>query len=617
MLDTPAPSATPSKPSIPTLAEALRYSWRVAKLMRPYWPRLAKGTAMGVGLGLVGMIMPYLSKLYFDRVYPSHDVTLLQVLVVGTFVLTITNALLSSIKSYYGATVSTQLTRSMSLMFFNHLQHLTVRFFDEHRVGEIMSRFQDIRSSFQTVSGMFDTIMMSGTFLVLVPPLLLFMNPKLALLSLITVPVTTVVSTASSRWVRRFTKQNMEASAEFSAFQVESLSHIRTLKGMAAEHFVYRSASEQLHRTLHLQLATGALGLVVSLINTVLRSAGQAIFSWYAWSAIIHQEMSLGDYVAFTAYMGYLSGPVSQFASLFIGFQTSAVSFGRMFEYLELPVEQEPTLAFEPAPPIVHRLNGDITISDVRFGYTPDKEVLHGLTLHIPRGSLNAIVGPSGAGKSSLLRLLCHMERPQAGQIWFGDLPITSLSLPDLRRQVAVVWQEFSLMRGTVLENLTYGLDDVPRERVDDAIRVARLAELVADLPYGVDTTVAEWGATLSGGQRQRMAIARALIRDAPILLLDEATSNVDVQTEGEILRDVFSRLKEKTVIYVTHRVATAALADRICVIDNGRLIGSGTHDQLMDQNEFYRNSYLAGTASVDDPRRLRVVGGEASALRR
>ncbi len=239
----------------------------------------------------------------------------------------------------------------MSLMFFNHLQHLTVRFFDEHRVGEVMSRFQDIRTSFQTVSGIFDTLMTSGTFLVLVPPLLLFMNPKFALLSLIVVPLTTIVSTVSSHWVRRFSKQNMEASAEFSAFQFESLSHIRTLKGMAAEHFVYRSANEQLHRTLHAQLSSGALSSFVNLINAGLRAAGQAIFGWYAWSAIIHQEMSLGDFVAFTAYMGYLSGPVSQFASLFVGFQTSAVSFGRMFEYLELPVEQEPALAFEAPPP--------------------------------------------------------------------------------------------------------------------------------------------------------------------------------------------------------------------------------------------------------------------------
>jgi ABC-type bacteriocin/lantibiotic exporter with double-glycine peptidase domain len=502
-------------------------------------------------------------------------------------------------------------------VFFNHLQHLTVRFFDEHRVGEVMSRFQDIRTSFQTVSSIFDTIMTSGTFLVLVPPLLLFMNFKLALISLTVVPLTTVVSTVSSHWVRRFSKQNMEESAELSAFQFESLSHIRTLKGMAAEHFVYRSANERLHRAVRVQLASSALSSVVGLINAALRAAGQAVFSWYAWSAILHQEMSLGDFVAFTAYMGYLTGPVTQFASLFVGFQTSAVSFGRMFEYLELPVEQEPALAFEASPPIKHRLTGDITISDVRFRYTPDKEVLHGLTLHISRGSLNAIVGPSGAGKSSLLRLLCRMEEPHAGQIWFGDIPITSVSLPDIRRQIAVVWQEFSLMRGTVLENLTYGLDDVPRERVDDAIRVARLTELVADLPHGVDTTVAEWGSTLSGGQRQRMAIARALIRDAPILLLDEATSNIDVQTESEVLRDVFSRLEDKTVVYVTHRVATAALADRICVIDNGRLIGSGTHDQLMEQNEFYRNSYLAGTASIDDPRRLRIVGGEILTMRR
>jgi ABC-type bacteriocin/lantibiotic exporter with double-glycine peptidase domain len=206
MPDTAGRPDTRTKQAIPTFAAALHYTWRVAKLMRPYWPRLAKGTFMGLGLGLLGMIMPYISKLYFDRVYPSHDVTLLEVLVVGAFVLTATNALLAAIKSYYSATVSAQLTQSMSLMFFNHLQHLTVRFFDEHRVGEVMSRFQDIRTSFQTVSSIFDTIMTSGTFLVLVPPLLLFMNFKLALISLTVVPLTTVVSTVSSHWVRRFSK---------------------------------------------------------------------------------------------------------------------------------------------------------------------------------------------------------------------------------------------------------------------------------------------------------------------------------------------------------------------------------------------------------------------------
>jgi ABC-type bacteriocin/lantibiotic exporter with double-glycine peptidase domain len=612
-----APRPARTVPAIPTIAEALKYLWRVVRLMRPYWRLLAKGAVMGVGVSLMGMLTPYLSKLFFDRVYPAHDVTLLQVLVIGGLVLTTTSSIMASVKTYFGTTVAAQLNRSVSLMFFNHLQHLTVRFFDQHRVGEINSRFANVSGSVQTVSRIFETVVLNGTFLILVPPVLFFMSPKLALLALITTPVTTAISTVSSRWLRRFSKQSMEASAEISAFQIETLSHIRTVKGLAAEPYVFRSANEQLHRTMELQLKAGLLGLGVGFANTLIRACGYALFSYFAWMQIIRQEITLGDFMAFSMYLGYLSGPIGTFASLFVDFQSSAVSFERMFEYLDLPVEQDPTLAFMPQQPIVHRLNGGICLTGVSFGYSPEKRVLHDVSLHIAPGSLNAIVGSSGAGKSSLLRLLCGLERPQAGDIRFGDFGIDEISLPDLRRQIAVVWQEFSLMRGTILENLTYALDDVPASRVDDAIRVCRLVDVIADLPNGLDTTVAEWGATLSGGQRQRMAIARALIRGAPILLRDEATSNIDANTEGEILRDVFSRAQGTTVVYVTHRVLTAALADRIFVLDAGRLVGAGSHAQLMEENDAYRDLYAAGTAAIDDPRRLRVIAGETALLRR
>src|ERR1035437_5401348 len=344
--------AEPTKPGmaaptpVPTMAEASRYLMRVVTLMRPFWRLLAKGMVMGLGLGFVGMINPYLAKLFFDRVYPTHDVSLLQVLVIGVLVLAVTNTLLNAVKAFYSATVSTQLNRAMSLMFFNHLQHLTVRFFDEHRVGEMTSRFGDVRTSLDTVSRVFETLVLSGTFLIFVPPLLLYLNPKLALLSLITVPLTTAVSTITSRWVRKYSKQSMEAGAELSAFQVEALSQIRTLKGMAAEHFVFRSANDQIQRSLRLQLNVATVSGVSGSFTALLRACGQAVFSWYAWSMIIRQQMTLGDFVAFTAYLGYLTGPVGQFAALFVSFQQSAVSFGRMFEYLDLPVEQDPILAY-------------------------------------------------------------------------------------------------------------------------------------------------------------------------------------------------------------------------------------------------------------------------------
>jgi ABC-type multidrug transport system fused ATPase/permease subunit len=200
------------------------------------------------------------------------------------------------------------------------------------------------------------------------------------------------------------------------------------------------------------------------------------------------------------------------------------------------------------------------------------------------------------------------MESPDSGRIFLDGIPIDEMSVPDVRRQMSVVWQELSLMEGTVWDNLVMGAPNATRARVEEAARLCRLDVVIADLPRGYNTNVAEWGATLSGGQRQRVALARALIRDAPVLLMDEATSNVDLQTETEILRDLFTRLEGKTVVFVTHRVQTAAIADHIVVIEAGRVHSSGTHDELMEGSELYR--LLHGGGVVEDTRRQRPVPG-------
>jgi ABC-type bacteriocin/lantibiotic exporter with double-glycine peptidase domain len=442
------------------------------------------------------------------------------------------------------------------------------------------------------------------------------MNWRLALVSVFTVPITTAVSTITGRWLRRFYKQNAEAYAELNALQVEVLSHIRTLKSMAAEHDNYERARRGLHRALETQLKAGGIGTFVGVFNGFIRSAGTAIFTWFAWTLILHEQLTLGEFVAFTAYMGYLSGPVTQMASLFSGFQQSAVTFARMFEYLELPVEQDPALAFVPPPPIRHRIQGDLWMRNVSFGYTADRRVLHDVCLHVPRGSITAIIGPSGAGKSSLLRLLCRMEEPHEGQIAFDGFSLAEMSLPDVRRQVGIVLQEVSLLKGTILENLALGSGDVSREAVDDAMRVCRLAGLIAELPDGYETPIAEWGATLSGGQRQRLSIARALLRDTPVLLLDEATSNVDVQTESDLLRELFSRVSGRTVIFVSHRLATAMLADQIVLLEEGRVAAAGTHQHLLAESALYRDMCSAAS-TTEDGRVLRMVRGLTDTDRR
>ncbi|MGH7712158.1 MAG: ATP-binding cassette domain-containing protein, partial [Gemmatimonadaceae bacterium] len=209
-----------------------------------------------------------------------------------------------------------------------------------------------------------------------------------------------------------------------------------------------------------------------------------------------------------------------------------------------------------------------------------------------------SIIGPNGAGKSTLLRLLVRMEEPQSGLIAIDGTPLSRYTLPDLRRQIAVVWQEYTLMRGTVWDNVTFGLPEVSFEAVEEAMRLCGLDALVRDLPAGYQTEVAEWGANLSGGQRQRIAIARALVRNTPIVILDEATSQIDVESERQLLRALCVRLRGRTVLFATHRLATAAVADRVLVLEHGRLTAQGTHEYLVTENDAYRRLMELSTAS-------------------
>ena len=557
-------------------------------------------------LGVFGMAIPYLSKLLIDEVYPNHNVRMMHVLVGGILGITVSQAVLGAVRAYYTACTTSALTSATSLLFFNHLQHLRVRFYDEHRVGEIMSRFTDVRNSMTTVSRLFETVFVNVPYLILVPPFLFLLQWKLAIFSIVTLPLTVGIATASIRMMRKLLKRSAEASAELNAYQVEVLSHIRTLKSLSAENHVYERANRQTQEALRLQLRAGLIRQGFIALNATVRALGAAFFTWYGWTLIINAEMSLGDFIAFTAYVGYLANPLHQVTGLFSDFQQTAVSLGRMFEYLDDPVEQDPSAAYRRPAAIARPLRGDIELEGVSFGYSPDKRILHDLTLRFPHGRVTAVVGPSGAGKSSLLRLITRMEEPDGGEVRIDGIPIREMPVADLRRQVSVVWQEFSLMQGTIWDNLTLGAPDAPRARVDDAVRLCRLEPLIAELPRGYETSVSEWGASLSGGQRQRMALARALIRDTPILLLDEATANVDMQTETEILRDLFARLEDRTVVYVTHRVPTAALADQVCVIQAGRVHAVGTHAELLLEDELYQNLHEGG--AVEETRRRRVL---------
>lgn len=565
----------------PTLVATIGLLARLFAIIRPYWGELTKPLLLSLLAGLLGMAGPVLTKQYFDTVYPTQDFDLLEALVLAVAALGLATAMISSLRSYYSAQLGARLTGAVGLMYFNHLQHLPPRFFDEHRIGEVLSRLGDIRSALGSATRVLQTFWVNSIYVVLVPPFLLVINWKLAMIALVGVPLTVAITIVFGGAVRSLLKRSAESAAELNAMQFEFTSNVRMLKALAAEPAVFYSTRAQTECATRDQVKAAGMGTLVGLANSVVHVAGTAIYTWYAWTVVLRGELTIGGFVAFTAYLGYLTGPVNALAGLFSEFQGMAVSLARAFEYLDLPTEQDPERAFVPRPPLSQEIVGTYRLDSVSFGYQPNRLALDRVSVEFPRGKVTAIVGGSGAGKSSLLRLLCRFADASAGSVLLDGLPISEIPLSDLRRQVAVVWQEPTLMKGTILENLTFGLGDVERHRVFEAIRACQLTTFIEQLPLGIQTSLAESGNSISGGQRQRLSIARALLRNTPVLLLDEATSQLDVVTERELLKEVISASRGSTVIFVTHRLESARVADNIAVLDNGALVAFGPHAEL------------------------------------
>ena len=602
----------PTEPTneIPSLRQAFQQFSRLVRLIRPYWTPLIKGMALALVLGLVGLVSPYLTKLLIDEVYPTDDVGLMHVLVGGILALGLATTLLATLQGYFTLYVNTHLNNATRLLFFNHLQHLKMRFFDRHQVGEVNSRFQDVGMALNSISRVFQTIFVQGIYLLLVPPILFFLEWRLALVAIVSLPLSFVVTVLSGRILRRYWKRSSEAFADLNAFQIETLSHIRTFKTMGLEHRTYDRAHRLVDHAMQQQLKAGGLGQLFGAANGVLRGLNTALFTWFGWTLILERQMTLGDYMAFSAYSGFLYNPISQLIQLFSDFQQSAVHLSRMFEYLDEPTEQEPTLAYTPPPAIGHRLRGPLRFRDVSFSYLAETPVLRQVDVIFPTG-VTALVGPSGSGKTSLLRLATGLEKPGTGTIEIGGVNIDEIPLNDLRRQIAVVWQDVSLIKGSLWQNLVLGSDREPsRDEVDQVIRLCGLTEVLNQLPEGYDSEVAEWGSTLSAGQRQRVALARAILRRVPLLFLDEATANIDVETEMAILRRIFAEIGDTTAVFVTHRLASAALAHQVCVLESGRIQGFGTHHELLETCGTYRR--MVGSVSSPGPH-LRVLGDSRS----
>jgi ATP-binding cassette, subfamily B, bacterial len=469
---------------------------------------------------------------------------------------------------------------------FAHALRLDASYHDRVGPGELLSRAS---SDSQHVARMMDAIGHTIGYVltvVAVAIVMLVLDAQLALIVLIPVPLVSLGAWLYSRRYDAGTRELQDSWAKASTLVEETVSGIRVVKGLGAgdalESRFRRRSDEIMERALHL----ARLDAIFIPVLEMLPLLGIAAVLWFGGRQVISGELSVGSFVAFNAYVVMLVWPLRVLGQRVTTLQKALAASGRITEVLEAePQLLEPRHAEELERPV----RGDVRLEDVRFGHEGDHAVLDGLELHVAPGESLALVGATGSGKSTVAGLLARLYDPDDGRVLLDGHDLRALRLTDVRRVVALVFEETFLFSESVRENIRVGRPDADDEDVERAAQLAGAADFVANLPDGYDTVLGERGFSLSGGQRQRIAIARAILADPAVLVLDDATSAVDATKEHEIRAALGEVMHGRTTLVIAHRPATIALADRVAVLEGGRIVEQGTHEELLVRSLRYR----------------------------
>lgn len=569
---------------------------RFWQLIRPHTSIMVQALVGALVYTILGLSTSIYMQKIIDFVLVEGNIRLLNLLSVGMIVILIFQLIIGGYKTVFGLQTGQMIDARLILGYYKHLLKLPQRFFDTMRVGEIISRVNDAVNIREFINNVALNFIVNGLIVIFSIVLMFFYYWKLALIMLAIIPVYLIIYWISNKVNRKWQRKLMEESAELESQLVESLNAVGTIKRFGLEPFANDKTEGRFVTLLRTIYKTSIFSMYIGTGSEFFTRLFTIILLWAGSFFVINRELSPGELLSFYALVGYFTGPASSLIGANKNIQDALIAADRLFEIIDLETEASNENKVTLTPELV----GDIAFNNVSFRYGTRTTVFEGLNLTIEKGSSTAIVGESGSGKSTLLSLLQNLYPLKEGNITIGGLDLQHISNRSLRQIVGVVPQHIDLFGGTIVDNIALGDYEPDMQRILFLSTMIGIDEFIKKLPNTYNSIVSEQGVNLSGGQRQRLAIARALYRNPEILILDEATSSLDPTSEQKV-QDTLSwfKVQGKTIIIIAHRLTTIKNCDKILVLNQGKLVEQGSHNDLLQLNGHYTQLWSYHSATI------------------